>query len=145
MNTETAIILTVGSIAGSILVTQLLQMNWFKKEKFKFDLKRQTKIDNIELKKLKKDLGVTGKKSIDEGSSPGGLLDVIQNLDMDKIKALSGMVQKDDYGEDEEEGEEDLMDKIVNYAKNNPEVAQQFLSNLDIGGKQQNKQKYLGE
>lgn len=143
MNLEVALVLTVGSIAGSLLITQLWQMNYFKKEKFKFDLKRQNKIDNIELKKLKKDMGITG--STKKQTEEKGLLDQVKDLDLNKIQDLLSYVQKPDEYDDDETDNNDWTDDIITLAKNNPELVQKFLGNIS-GSKQEQKEiKYLGD
>ena len=67
IETETALIFTVGSIVGSIVVTQMWQLNWFKRENFKIS-RDVTKAENkLKLKKLEKELGITSKA---RGSAP---------------------------------------------------------------------------
>ena len=58
MNIDVAIVLTIGSIAGSILITQMWQMNYFKRENFKFNLSQQKRADGIKFRKLERELGI---------------------------------------------------------------------------------------
>lgn len=53
MNVEVALIMTVGGIAGSILVSQMWQLNWFKRENFKFKQAIDRKENSIRFKKWK--------------------------------------------------------------------------------------------
>jgi len=146
MNLDVALVITIGSIAGSIIITQMWQMNYFKRENFKFNLAQQKKADGIKFKKLERDLGLKQSKKDQDVKDNDSLLELIKNLDVEKIKSLTGLVQKQDEYEDDEE-EDDMINNILEYAKNNPEVANQFLKQLNIGGNQEQttQQKYLGE
>jgi len=146
MNTEVAIILTVGGIAGSILITQLWQMNWFKKENFKFSLSQQKRADSIKFRKLERDLGLKKGKKTDQNFTNQSLIELLTNLDVDKIKNLTGLIQKEDETDQEEE-DDDIINGLLEYAKENPEIANNFLKQLNIGGSsdQGPEQKFLGE
>ena len=145
MNLDVAIVLTIGSIAGSILITQMWQMNYFKRENFKFNLSQQKRADGIKFRKLERELGIKKGKEQDN-TTDTNLIELLSNLDLDKIKGLTGLIQKNDDYEEPDEGEDDIINNILDYAKNNPEVANQFLKQLNIGqGQQQTQQKYLGE
>jgi len=55
MDIGTALVFTVGGIIGSILVTQMWQLNYFKRENFKFSMQQEKRKSNINFKKLEKD------------------------------------------------------------------------------------------
>jgi len=142
MNTEVALIMTVGGIAGSILVSQMWQMNWFKRENFKDKQAINRKENSIRFKKMEKDLGLRVGRSLthDEARSPLDWLETIKKLDPNMIHsfvdAISG--QKTEYEGEDPESEGGLIEKALGFAKSNPELAQNFLDGLNKGkGEQQ--------
>lgn len=143
MNDTTFIFLGLLSIGGSILITQLMQMNWFKRKDFLFKQSMKRKEYNINFKKLEKQLGVKDKPIKEEKS----LLESVQGLDLNKIKGLIDMVQKTDDGEGgeyEEPNENNITDIIANVVNDNPEVVQKFLDGLGSKKSGETDQTYLG-
>ena len=60
-----------------------------------------------------------------------GLVDLLSNLDGDKIKALIGAFGDKTYDVDEDEPTQGgMMDGILEYAKDHPDVVAKFLSGL---------------
>lgn len=138
---EVALIMTVGGIAGSILVSQMWQMNWFKRENFKFNMAINRKENSIRFRKMERDLGLKAGKPITqtEARSPMEWLETIKKLDPNMIHSFVDSIsgQKTEY-EEGPEGEEGLIEKALGFAKSNPELAQNFLEGLNKGkGEQQ--------
>jgi len=151
MNDNVLIIVSLISIAGSILITQLLQMNWFKRENFKFNQSTKRKEYNINFKNLERKLNLQQSAPLTEEK---GLLDSLKGLDLNKVQSMLQMVQKpEDQGEEDlveydEEQPKSIPDQLINFATQNPEIAQKFLSNLNLGGGEEGsatKTKYLGD
>ena len=144
MNAEVALILTVGGIAGSILVSQMWQMNWFNRENFKYNQAISRKENSLRFKKMEKDLGLKAGAPIKttNTASPMDWIETLKKIDpnvahnfIDSITGTGG----EDYGEDD--APKGIEDTILNIAKTNPELVQNFLSGLGSAkGGQQNNQ-----
>lgn len=139
MNVEVALILTVGGIAGAIITTQMFQMNWFKRENFKFDKSQEKKSNAIKFKKLEKELGLKAVKVPEYAPTPGipDWINVLKKIDPSVahnfIDGITG--GEEDQGEPGAQGMEGM---IMEFAKSNPEMVQNFLSGLNKGkGEQQ--------
>jgi len=142
MNVEVALIMTVGGIAGSILVSQMWQMNWFKRENFKHSMAINRKENSIRFRKMERDLGLTAGKPMTrtEARSPMEWLETIKKLDPNMIHSFVDSIsgQKTEYEGEDPESEEGLIEKALGFAKSNPELAQNFLDGLNKGkGEQQ--------
>lgn len=139
MNTEVALILTVGGIVGSILVTQMWQMNYFKRENFKIKKSNVMAENRIKMKKLERELGLKGSKTPVEHETPG-VLDLLKGLDKDKISSILEMLQdnevSDDYDEPPKSDLLALIDKLP------PGVVEGFLKKLGGDGEQEQKQEH---
>jgi hypothetical protein len=61
-----------------------------------------------------------------------GMLDLLTNLDKDKIKGILGALQDKTY-EDEEGPEQDKISQIISIAQQNPELVEAFLNKLGSG------------
>ena len=138
---EVAIIMTVGGIAGSILITQMWQMNWFKRENFKFNMAVNRKDMSIRFRKIERDLGLTKGKAVQDTTSktPMDWLETIKKLDPNMIHSFVDSItgEKQEY-EEGPEGDQGLIEKALGVARDNPELAQNFLAGLTKGqGEQQ--------
>ena len=101
LGADVAIIMTVGGIAGSILVSQMWQMNWFKRENFKYKMAIDRKENSLRFKKMERDLGLTKGKPIQntETKTPMDWLETIKKLDPNMIHSFVDSIsgQKTDY------------------------------------------------
>ena len=135
---EVALIMTVGGIAGSILVSQMWQMNWFKREDFKYKMAINRKENSIRFKKMERDLGLKTGRSIPatDSKTPMDWIETIKKLDPNVmhsfVDSISGQKQEYTEGEDPED-EGGLIQKALGFAKQNPELAQNFLEGLNKG------------
>ncbi len=144
------IIVSLISIAGTILITQMMQMGWFKKERFRFDQATKRKEYNINFKALEKKLGMQQSAPMTEDR---GIIESIKGLDLDKVQSMLQLAQKPEDQEEIEYYDDDpktLPEQLIQFATENPEIAQKFIGNLGIGGggdsaSTQQKIKYLGE
>ncbi|RLC68401.1 MAG: hypothetical protein DRH97_03265 [Chloroflexi bacterium] len=137
ISVEVALIMTVGGIAGSILVSQMLQMNWFKRENFKFSMAIDRKENSIRFRKMERDLGLSKGKPLTqtEARTPMDWLETIKKLDPNMLHNLvdSFSGQKTEYEEGDPESEGGLIEKALGFAKSNPELAQNFIDGLNKG------------
>ena len=124
-------IMVIGIIVGSLTglaSIQLLQHNWYKREKLKFgfDVKRA--------KLRKKDLPV--KKT----STPTTPMDWLGELKKINPETLHELIDQFGGGGDEQGG--DLTEILGNIVKTNPELVQKFIGNLGKDNKLEDT-KYL--
>ena len=133
---EELIVVSIISMIGMIIITQLWQMNWFKRENFKITKTSVMAENRVRLKKLERDLGL---KNTPEPKEPGSnmdliknLLPVLKNLDGDQIMQLSERFLGG--SEAVAEGGGDVIDMLGDVVTNNPELVQSFLKGLK-GGK----------
>jgi hypothetical protein len=116
-------------LIGQIILLQLWNRNWFKKETFK--LQRDTvKAENrIKLKKMEKELGITkGKSASNEIKNENSIMDLLSNLDKDKIVDILELLQG---GGEEKEGISSILDQIP------PEAIKAFLEGATSGKKEE--------
>ena len=128
---EAIIIGSIINLIGMIIFMHFRDNAWFKKENFKMQKSMVMSENKLKLKKLGRELGVDVGKSV---PAQLGLLEQLKGLDLDKVQGLLSMVQKpDDYAP-----EPDLKGQLLDFANNNPEMVQNFLSGI-TQGQQQNK------
>ena len=102
------------SIAGMIIITQLMQSNYFKKMTFKHKLWQTKKLDTLNLKKMEKSLG------IDKKTKGTGL----EGID------IKGLIQQYMGGEEDEDSDNWLLNAIGQVAQENPELVQQVIGKV---------------
>ncbi|GAH01853.1 unnamed protein product, partial [marine sediment metagenome] len=102
------IVVSLISLAGMVLLFTLNNSTWFKKENFKIKKKNTMDVNRLNLKKLEKELGITGavEKPYQEPQTPletgANLLNVAKNLSSDQLKALADkFLGEEDYDEKE--------------------------------------------
>jgi len=117
-------------LIGQIILLQMWNANWFKKENFKMQRDTVKAENRIKLKKMERELGLTkGKSASSEIKDENSILDLLKGIDKDKIGDILGMLQ-----EGESEGGSAITDIINNLP---PEVIEGFLSGLKNGKKQE--------
>lgn len=139
---EAFIYVSVISGLFGLIGLQLLTHNWFKKERFKLEAYNMKKQNDLQLKKMAKDMGISyGKSNIPEpiqSSNPISSLlpEIVKNLEPEQISALADrfMPQGEDGGGSDSGFN---IDSILEYAAKNPEVAKAFLGGLTGGKKTQ--------
>ncbi len=81
-------------LIGQIIMLQMWNNNWFKKENFKIQKKNIEGENRLRLKKLEKELGLKQSTPRDFNETPGtmdtlaNLLPILKNLDPDQLGAL---------------------------------------------------------
>jgi hypothetical protein len=134
---EAFIYVTVISSLFGILGLLILDRNWFRRERFKFEMDTQKKEMSLRFKKMARDLGLDTKTPAFRGpaSSPldtaGGLLQIAKNLGPDQLGALAGILGgKQEEVEEEEEGLPMGLDSLVDFATKNPDLVKGFLDGM---------------
>jgi len=135
------IVCSIISLAGAILLYSLSTSTWFKKENFKIKKKSVMDENRIKIKKMERELGITGAtKAYREPQTPietgSNLLSVLKNLDGDQIQGLADKFLKTDDEHEYSGAPPSTIDSLLEFANNNPEVAEQFLKG--VTGKKEN-------
>ena len=109
-------------LVGQIILFQMWNNSWFKKENFK--LQRDTvKAENrLKLKKLEKEFGLKGKSVASEIKNESSIMDLLKNLDRDKITDILELLQGGETTE--KEGIAGILEQIP------PELIEGFLNGL---------------
>jgi len=98
------IVVSVISLIGAVIVTQLYQLNWFKRENFKIMASNVRAENRIKLKKLERELGLPQGKTAPEtkGLDIGSVLSMAKGLDPEQLSAIvnafGGEGESDDSG-----------------------------------------------
>lgn len=128
MDVDVALVFTVGGLITAIVTTQLWQLNYFKRENFKFGLQMKRKEYNINFKKLERDLKL---KETPPTTEEKGIVDLLKGVDVETIKTLLGAVNKEDELEyDLLDEKPDVFESILSYAKDNPEMVNNLLKQV---------------
>jgi hypothetical protein len=135
------VIVSIISMAGMILVTQLWQMNWFKRENFKIQKKNIMDENKIKLDQLKKEMGLPSRRKkalgpeldLDSSNIFIKLLPLIKKLDGEQISSLVERFMPESL--EDTGGTGGPLDLVLNYAEEHPDVVKSFLDG--IGSKTQ--------
>ena len=111
-------------LVGQIILMQMWNANWFKKENFKIQKSNTMAENKIKLKKLEKDLGVTGGNY---QKPEAGVIEQLKGIDIEKIKTGLNLIQKpeeeEEYIDVEVEGKPGILESALEYAEANPDKA----------------------
>ena len=121
-------LIAVAIISGvfGIISIQLIQYNYFKKKRFDFKISQAKKLDTIKLQQVRKEMGISKNAKITEYvPEESGVIDMIKNIDMDKIKGALSMLQGDD-----DDGDSPALGGIAGFIEENPELVNNILSGL---------------
>lgn len=110
------IYVSVISLVGAIIITQLLSLNFYKRERFKFDLWKNKQLSNISIKQAQKAAGLPQKKVAPEINIPELIQTYLKN-------------------EEEPESENWVVDVIGRVAEEHPELVQELIGRF-AGGTQ---------
>jgi hypothetical protein len=139
---ETLIYVSIISGLFMIAGLEVMTHNWFRKERFKFETYNLKKQNDLKLKKMAKELGIgkyAPQEPILEEKQAGNILsqylpEIIKNLEPDQLAALADRF----LPESEERTEGGMLDGILKYAAENPEIAKSFLEGV-TGGKKKSE------
>jgi hypothetical protein len=123
---ETLIVVTLISGIFFMAAIQLNLRNYFKKEKFRSDIDLLKKQNNIQLKKMARDLGLsTGRnpQAPHTQQNIGSLLEIVKNPDA--LAAITDILQGATAGEMPEG-----IDGLVDFAMKNPDLVKGFFGGM---------------
>ena len=122
-------------LAGQIILYEMYQRGWFKKEIFKMNKSFQVATNKLQFEKLRKDLGLTDNPY---KAPPKNALDKLKDVDLKTVKSAVktglDLVQKKDDEEFIEVPDEELspIDMVVegvkDFANKNPEAVNNLLN-----------------
>jgi len=122
-------------LIGQIILMEMWNRNWFKKENFKIQKSNLLATNKLQLRKLEKEMGLTpGKESKEKRGTFDTIKDLaplLKNLDADQIGMLFDKFIGGGSGEEYEE--ENVEGMLMDYAVENPEVVKKFLAGLTEG------------
>ena len=136
------IVVSIISLAGTILIFMLNNSNWFKRENFKLQKSNILAENRLKLKKLQKDLDLQNTPLPNPPPEQPPLLDLLRNVDINTVKTLLGTVQQDDEDiiDIEPEGKPDIMEVIGKVVGDNPELVGKVINSIGNKGGEQNDQ-----
>jgi hypothetical protein len=138
---EAFIIVSIISGIFGILGLELISHNWFKKERFKFEVFNLKKRQDLELKKMARDMGLestsSSRKAVQYGSdNVGSLLDLAKSLPPDSLGAIADIIQgRLGGGEGDGQVVPEGIDGLLDFAMKNPDIVKGFLSGAKEGSK----------
>ena len=145
IDTGTALIIgSFISLIGFLIFQERSVKNYFRKENFKIQKSNVMAQNKLNLKKLEREMGLTG-KSVTPAEKPtgsgtvAGLIPLLKDLDPDTIKTLIDLLGVSNEGE----SEGGLMDILTNFAEENPELVKGFLDG--IGKAKEGKDSFIGQ
>jgi hypothetical protein len=134
---EAFIIVSIISGLFGILGLELISHNWFKKERFKFEVSSLKKRQDLELKKMSRDMGLSSTPSLKNLAAPdnvGSLLNIAKNLSPDALGQIADIIQgRIGGGEGEGELLPEGLDGLLEFATKNPDIVKGFLTGLNKG------------
>jgi len=127
-------------LIGQIIIMQMWNMNWFKKENFKIRKYNTMATNKLTLRKLEKEMGLTkGKEPKEEKSAVENIsswMSMLKSLDPEQIQALATKFLGGGEEYEEEEGE-DLIGTILKNV--DQDTIKSFIDGL-AKGKTENEQ-----
>jgi len=132
----------VCTIIGSLfmlLSLEVMSHNWFKKERFKFEVSNLKKQNDLQLKKMAREMGLsvpggTPHATSTAGGGVGNLLELAKGLDPEQIGAIADILQgRLGGGEGEGQLVPEGIDGLVDFITKNPDIVQGFLSKAKEG------------
>lgn len=130
---EAFIVVSIISGLFGLIGLELLSHNWFKKERFKIQAMNLKKQNDLQIKKMARDLGLNLSNKAVPASNTGSLLDLAKGLNPEQISGIVAALTGNNGGssshEEEEFEEEDSgINNLIEFARKNPEMVKGFLS-----------------
>lgn len=134
-------IIWVSIISGvfGLIGLELMSHNWFKKKRFEFEVYNLKKQQDLQLKKMAKELGLssspqTNKNSLTAGDGVGSLLDMAKSLSPDQLGVIADVIQgRLGGGEGEGSPMPEGLDGLVDFAVKNPDIIKGFMDGMKQG------------
>ncbi len=117
---EAVIIASVINLIGFMFILHIRDNQWFKREAFKNNAKNTNAVNKLKIKKIEKDMGITGSGAAGELKADTGLIQYLPQLiglakdNPELLDMLGGIM------ENKEEG--GIVDTIGGLLEDNPEI-----------------------
>jgi len=132
----------------TLVSIEMINHNWFKREKFKFNMSIEKKEVDMKLKKMARELGLDKKpiSPIEQSLPPAGastmdtiksLLPLAAKLAPEQLEALIDNFLPSEGGDYEEKPSG--IDSLVDFISKNPEIVRGFVDKLGLKGGTQNQ------
>lgn len=131
---EALIVVSVVSGLFGLAAISLINHNFFKREKFKFELGNAKKINTLKLKKVERDLGMTNKASHLPSQAQSSLIDLAKRLSPEQLTGIANLLGASEQDEYESETDLEGIGGLIDFARKNPELVKGFLSKATGGG-----------
>lgn len=132
-------------LIGQIILMQMWQNGWFKKENFKIQKSLVMAENKLKMRKLEREMGLTPSKKIVPEEQPStlntisSLLPLLKGLDPDQLGDLVDRFVSGS-GESEDSGVRgDPLNMLMDYASRNPEMIEGLIKGLGEGREKQNQ------
>lgn len=136
---EAFVVVSVISGIFGIIGLLILDRNWFRRERFKFNLDSDKKEQTLRFKKMARDLGLDVKTPPFRGpaSTPmdtiSGLLPLLKNINPDQLGAIADILGGQAPDEGGEEGPLSGIEGLVDFATKNPDMVKGFMDGITKG------------
>jgi len=134
---EAFIVVSVVSGIFGLIGIELLSHNWFKKERFKIQASNIKKQNDLQIKKMAKELGVNISRNASKAGAPplgsiSSLVDIAKQLSPEQLGSIvSTFTGGAPELELEPPEEEDTgINHLIEFAKKNPELVKGFMSKM---------------
>jgi len=133
---ESLIVVSIISTLGMIAAIELLNHNWFRREHFKVTTSFEKKSNDLKIKKLAHELGLSTQKAPSEPSEKTGgmglvsavLPELLKNMDPDALANIAtNLIGNYGGAAEETEGGGGISDILGDLIANNPEMVKSFL------------------
>lgn len=144
---ETLIVVAFITTIGGLIGIEILNHNWFRRERFKVNTNFEKKSNDLKIKQLAKELGLSSQKAPPEPPEKTGsqniigavLPELLKNMDPDTLANIATNLIGSYGGSAEEEvGRGGISDTLMDFIESNPEIVKGFLGGLKGGKGQQN-------
>ena len=139
---EAFVVVSVISGIFGLIGLLLLDRNWFRRERFKFEQDTLKKQNTLQFKKMARDLGLDSKASPYRNSAPSSplanipaLLEIAKSLNPDQLGTIADILTGAGGSEEAEDGLGG-MEGLIDFATKNPDLVKGFLDGLTKGKNQ---------
>jgi hypothetical protein len=136
---EAFVLVSIISGIFGLIGLELISHNWFKKERFKFEVFNLKKRQDLELKKMARDMGLSSTppphtKSTAAGDNISSLLDMAKGLSPEALSSIADIIQgRLGGGEGEGEIVPEGMEGLIDFAVKNPDIVKSFMGGMSKG------------
>jgi hypothetical protein len=136
---EAFVLVSIISGIFGLIGLELISHNWFKKERFKFEVFNLKKRQDLELKKMARDMGLSSTppphtKSTAASDNIGSLLEMAKGLSPDALVSIADIIQgRLGGGEGEGEIVPEGMEGLIDFAVKNPDIVKSFMGGMSKG------------